>query len=392
MIYMHVDANSAFLSWSSVDAIAKGSEIDYRTVPAVVGGDEAARHGVVLAKSVPAKSFGIVTGESLMEARRKCPDLIVLQPDFEIYQRYSDAMYRILCDYSSEIERYSIDECFLDYTASEKIFGNPVKTAYAIKDRIKNELGFTVNVGVSDSKILAKMGSELKKPDRVHTLWPSEMAEKLWPLPVDDLFMVGKSSAKKLRSIGIDTIGKLAAADEAMLVQVFKSYGPLLHSYANGRDYGSMSMNHEDVRKGVGNSITIDHDVLEAAEAKVYLLHLCEKVSSRLRAMQAEASRVSVSIRTSGFLNYGHQEQTDTFTNTTKDIYGAACRLFDECWHGEPIRLLNVTAGGLRYAEDDAQISLFDTPKKAQDLAADKVMDDIRARFGKDSIKRGSLI
>lgn len=391
MIIMHIDANSAFLSWSTAEALKNGSSIDYRKIAAVVGGDESARHGIVLAKSDLAKKCGIVTGESLVEARRKCPNLTVIPPDFEIYHRYSNAMFDILSEYTPIIERYSVDECFLDYTASEKLFGDPVKLAYTIKDRIKNELGFTVNVGVSVNKLLAKMGSELQKPDRVHTLWPSEIEEKLWPLPVGDLFMCGKSSAAKLRSVGIYTIGDLAKADEAFLKKLLKSHGPFLKQYANGIDYEPVSTGEDWVQKGIGHDITIGHNITEADEAKKYLLKICDLVSMRLRKKEAKASVVSVSIKTKDLFKYGHQMKLDTPVDTTKGLYEAACVLFDEIWHGESIRQLGVASSDLLYEGDAFQISLFDTAEKEIDRAAEKTVDEIREKFGNQAIQPASL-
>ena len=392
MIIMHVDANSAFLSWSSVNALKHGFEIDYRTIPAVVGGDESLRHGIVLAKSVPAKKYGIVTGESLMEARRKCPNLTVIPAEYEIYGKYSNAMYDILSQYTPDIQRYSVDECFLDYTASEKMFGDPVKVAYEIKDRIKNELGFTVNVGVSVNRVLAKMGSELQKPDRVHTLWPDEIEEKLWPLPVGDLFMVGRKSAEKLRGIGIYTIGDLAHADPQLLKSIFKSHGDLMREYANGIDSEPVVSYDDYQQKGLCHSMTIDHDVSNADEAKKYLLIVCDEIARRLRGIGAKASRFSISIRTSDLVWYGHQVQTDVYTDITKEIYKQACELFDETWHGEKIRQLGVQTSDLLYENDDVQISMFDTKEREEDSKADSAIDAIRARFGRNAIKMGSSI
>lgn len=387
---MHIDANSAFLSWNAVDDLKNGAEVDIRTIPSVVGGDESSRHGIVLAKSTPAKKFGIVTGEPLVDARRKCPGLLVVPAKRGVYTKYSNAMYNILQQYSPTIERFSIDECFLDYTASERKFGPAVDVAYEIKDRIKNELGFTVNIGVSCNKLLAKMGSDLQKPDRVHTLFPDEIEEKMWPLPVGDLFMVGRSSAKKLVSYNIKTIGDLAHADKEFLKTVFKSHGVTMWEYANGIDYSKV-VSEETAPKGVGNSHTIDHDVKTREEACKYLLGLCEKVSGRLRAMDRKASQVSVTVRTKDFINYSHQLQLSSFTNSTNEIYKIACELFDECWHGEPIRLLGVSTSDFDYAGEE-QMSLFGNEKRASDGKTDQVVDAIRNKFGDGAIMRGTLI
>ena len=199
----HIDANSAYLSWTAIAMLERGYRIDIREIPSAIAGDPKNRQGIILAKSLPAKSFGIGTGESLMEAKRKCPGLSVYAPDYDLYMLCSNAMYDLLCEYSPSVQRYSVDECFLDYTASAKRFGDPLDIAYLIKERIKKELGFTVNIGISTNMLLAKMGSELKKPDRIHTLYLSEIEEKMWPLPVSELFMVGRGDGTETEKTSI---------------------------------------------------------------------------------------------------------------------------------------------------------------------------------------------
>ena len=388
MRIMHIDANSAFLSWSAAAALEAGAKVDYRTLPAVVGGNQASRHGIVLAKSIPAKAYGIKTGESLMEARKKCPGLVVIPPDYDLYVDCSNAMYDILSEYSPLIQRYSIDECFLDYTDSERRFGDALETAYEIKDRIKKELGFTVNVGLSTNKLLAKMGSELKKPDMVHTLWPSEMAEKMYPLPVGELFMVGRASERKLREAGVRTIGELARTDRAILKGMLKSHGELLWCYANGIDDSPVSVNREIVQKGVGNGMTIWYDVSNGEEAGVFLLSLCEQVGMRMRKLGSMASVVAVGIRTSELWGYGHQVSLPSYTDSTDEIYEVAMGLFNDMWRGEPIRQLSVRTSGLIPASR-RQLSMFDKATLERDGRLDRTVDEIRARFGRTSVFRG---
>lgn len=388
---MHVDVNSAYLSWSAAELPSAGTASDLRRIPAVVGGDEAARHGIVLARSIPAKGFGIRTGETLMEARRKCPNLKVIPTDFELYSRRSDDMFALLSEYSDVIQRFSVDECFVDYTGSEKRFGEPVKTANEIRERFKEELGFTVNIGVSVNKILAKMASELEKPDKVHTLFPEEVPEKMWPLPVRELFMVGRASAKKLNSINIKTIGDLAHADPGLIKSMFGKHGELMRNYANGIDYSRVIPEDKVEQKGIGNSLTIDHDVKTKEEACRYILSLSEKVARRLRGIGAEASVVSVTVRTSDFMDYQHQRSLAHSTDLTDEIYELACELFEECWGGEPIRLLGVSVGRFDRSGEE-QLSIFERPLRETESLADKVVDEIRGRFGTDAIVRGSLI
>ena len=391
MYIFHVDVNSAYLSWSALKMLEEGSETDLREIPSAVGGDKASRHGIILAKSTPAKKYGVKTAETLGEALRKCPQLVIVPPDREQYKRCSEAMFAILSDYSSCIERFSIDEGFLEYTGGGKLPKDSVEAAYAIKDRIKNELGFTVNVGVSVNKILAKMGSEMEKPDKVHTLFPDEIESKMWPLPVGELFMVGKSSESSLRSLGIKTIGDLANSDKRLIISILKSHGELIWNYANGIDHSRVTPQEPESQKSVGNSITIDHDITSQDEALAYILQLSEKVASRLRRLETKASQISVNIRTSSFIDYSHQGKLDGYTDSTAKVYKTARELFIKCWRGEPIRLLGVSAGDLNYTGEE-QMSLFDTREKEDDSKTDKVVDEIRERFGKDAIKLGRLV
>lgn len=384
----HIDANSAYLSWTAAARLEAGQPVDLREIPSVIAGDPKSRHGIILAKSVPAKAFGIGTGESLMEARQKCPSLVVVPPDYDLYMRCSEAMYGILREYSPLVERYSIDECFLDYTASQNRFGEPVAVAHAIRKRIHKELGFTVNIGVSVNKLLAKMGSELKKPDRVHTLYPEEMEAKLWPLPVSELFMVGRATARKLNRINIKTIGQLASADPLHMKAMLKSHGLLVWNYANGIDETEVILNADLLQKGVGNSTTVDHDVTERAEAKMVLLSLTEKVGMRLRRLGAMAGLVSVSIATNEFHYYGHQLKLPSSIDSTSEIYRYICRLFDEVWKGEPIRKLGVAVSDF-CTEENKQLSFFE-PKDAEKCRSlDRAVDQIRCRYGDRAVTRG---
>ena len=258
-IYFHVDVNSAFLSWSALKALRDGGTVDLRTIPAVVGGDETKRHGVVLAKSGPAKQYGIKTGESLFAARTKCPGLTVVPPDFDWYVQNSKALIQILNDYTPDVEQYSIDEAFLDMTGTEALFGPPLTAAHTIRRRVRRELGFTVNVGIAPNRLLAKMASDFQKPDKVHTLYLYEVEKKMWPLPVGELFGVGPSAAKKLNSCGIYTIGNLAAQDRATVVSLFGARGDTLWNYANGREADPVTKQGSR-DNSYGNSVTMPRD------------------------------------------------------------------------------------------------------------------------------------
>ncbi len=379
-IIFHIDANNAYLSWEAVYRLQHGESIDLRQIPSVVGGDPKKRSGIVLAKSNPAKKYGITTGETLFSAFKKCPNLVVVPPNYPLYIKCSNAMVEILKDYSPQIQRYSIDECFLDFSGMKHLHESPFEIAEDIRRRIKNELGFTVSIGVSSNKLLAKMGGELKKPDAVSTLWPSELSEKLWPLPVEDLFMVGRATLPKLRKMSIYTIGDLAKYDPKYLQYTLKSHGQVIWNFANGIEASSVKKSTHLVAKGIGNSTTISFDVETSKEAHLILLSLTETVAMRLRDSGLCAMLVSVSIKTSTFEHYSHQRKFYTPTDTTKQIFAYVKMLFDEIWKGEPIRHLGVRVSEL-CDNDFVQISIFDEEVSDKQKSLDKVIDQLRLKY-----------
>jgi DNA polymerase IV len=383
-LVLHVDVNSAFLSWSAVHRLEYGEGTDIREIPSVIGGDENSRHGVVLAKSVPAKKYDIITGESLFSARQKCPNLVVVPPDFSVYRRCSGEMMTILNEFTPMLEIYSIDECFLQFPS--RGYEDAVELAYAIKNRIKQELGFTVNVGVSSNKLLAKMASELRKPDMVHTLFPQEIKEKMWPLPVSELFMVGKSTAARLRNLNINTIGELAGYDIEILQNKLKSYGTMIWRYANGIDNSPVE-NSESEMKVISNSVTIPNDIRTREEAYGILLTLAENIGRRLRRDGKCCRSISVSVRSSDFVNYSHQKKLNNPTDSDKTIYEASKQLFDEVWKKEPVRLLGIAASQLG-EQNYYQVSLFGNENAEKKKSLDKTLDFIKDKFGEDSVKK----
>ncbi|NLY81953.1 MAG: DNA polymerase IV [Clostridiales bacterium] len=392
MTVLHIDANSAYLSWTAAWLIENGESIDLRSVPSAIGGNPKNRHGIILAKSIPAKKYGVKTGQSIMEALSQCPKLLIYPPDYDLYMGCSEAMLSIISEYSSVVERYSVDECFLDCTGSERIYGNPLDVADEIRNRIREELGFTVNVGIGPNKLLAKMAGELEKPDKTHSIFYDEVKEKLWPLPVSELFMVGRATTRKLNRINIKTIGDLANMDKAYLKAILKSHGALIWNYANGIDDSRFLRGDEVMQKGIGNSMTIKYDVYDKKEAYVYMLSLCERVGLRLRKHGFKASLVRVRVRSSDLNGYTHQLKLNFYTNTTSEIYMYACNLFDECWRGEHIRQLGVSVGGFT-RENIYQMSFFDMSlgERRQNEKMDSAVDAIRNRFGETSIYRGTF-
>lgn len=389
---LHVDANSAYLGWTAAALLEKGYPVDLRKIPAVIAGDPADRHGIILAASIPAKERGVHTACSLYEAFRLCPNLQVFPPDYDLFLSCSEAMYRILLEYTPLVQRYSIDECFLDYGGCRRRFGDPVETAFSIKERIKAELGFTVNVGVGPNKVTAKMAGELKKPDRVHTLiTKEELKQKLWPLPAGKLFMAGKASVRKLEKINITTIGQIACADPAFLRQRLNFHGMLLWSYANGIDYDRVVPMERIEQKGFSNSMTLPCDVEDAETAKAYILSLTERIAGRLRRQGSKASLIGITLKTGAFFHYSHQLKLPFYTDDTTTIYRYAVKLFGECWRGEPLRQIGVHLGDLA-AKDAYQLSFDELSHLQSDEALNTAVDRIRERFGQRAIYRGTFV
>ncbi|WP_251206055.1 Y-family DNA polymerase [Acetatifactor aquisgranensis] len=387
----HIDVNSAFLSWEAVHRLRDlGETLDLRTIPSAVGGDMSKRHGVILAKSIPAKKYNVRTGEPIVDALRKCPNLTLVSPDRELYSTNSAAFMEILRRYSDVVEQYSIDEAFVDMTGTRALFGSPMEAAYRLKDEIRDTLGFTVNVGISSNKLLAKMAGEFEKPDKVHTLFPYEIQEKMWPLPVGELFSVGGASEQKLRRLGINTIGDLARADLGTLRAALKKHGEAIWNFANGRDLSLVEAESAD-NKGYGNSTTLAFDVTDADTAKMILLSLAETVGRRLRRDGAWIETVSVALRFFDLSRASHQCVLDYATNITDEIYQAACRLFDEFWDGTPIRLIGIQTGKVTKDGDNRQMSLFDDTDYEKLERLDKAMDSIREKFGENAVRRASL-
>ncbi|WP_143321612.1 DNA polymerase IV [Clostridium sp. HBUAS56010] len=389
-VIFHIDVNSAFLSWEAVYRLyhLRGT-LDLRDIPSAVGGDVSKRHGIILAKSIPAKKYKIQTGEPVTDAIRKCPDLVIVPPNYNLYQKSSQAFVDIIKEYSPTVEQYSIDEVFVDMTETINLFGNPKDVADNIRERVRKELGFTINIGISSNKVLAKMASDFKKPNYTHTLWLDEIKDKMWILPVSDLFFVGRATTNKLTNLGIKTIGELAQTDLKTLKAHFGKHGEVIWSFANGIDFSAV----EPVpppNKGYGNSTTISFDVIDAQTAKLVLLSLSETVSARLRADDVKIKVVSVGIRDYNLSYYSHQKKLDAATNITREIYESACRVFDEAWNKIPIRHLGIHTSQV-VSEEPRQLCLFDEVDYEKLGKLDKTIDDIRKRFGVDSIIRASF-
>ena len=391
-VIFHIDVNSAFLSWEAVYRLHHlGGKEDLREKVSAVGGDMAMRHGIILAKSISAKKYHIKTGETIIEARQKCPGLILVPPNYNLYEKCSKAFMDILRQYSPAVEQYSVDEAFVDMTGTEGLWGDSVTAAYRMKDQIRNILGFTVNVGISENKLLAKMASDFQKPDRVHTLWRNEIEDKMWPLPVSDLFFVGRATAKKLFSLGIHTIGELAHADPELLKAHLKKHGEVIWAFSRGMDV-SVVQSEAPANKGYGNSTTIAFDVTDASTAKLVLLALAETVGTRLRAAKVRAEVIAVGIKTYDLSYASHQMTLQNATNITIEIHRCACQLFDELWDGSPIRHLGIHTSRVKDGFNMRQLDMFDTTDYEKLEKMDAAVDRIRGRYGIDSVKRAAFV
>lgn len=389
-LFFHVDVNNAFLSWEAIyRQTVLGETNDIRYTDAIICGDISKRHGVVLAKSMSAKKYGVKTGEPVVDALKKCPGLKCYEPHMHYYHERSADLMEILEKYAPVVEQCSVDEAFLDMTGTGKLYGEPVAFAYKLKDEIRDTLGFTVNIGISVNRLLAKMASDFQKPDRVHTLFPEEIKDKMWPLPVEELFFVGKSTAVKLHTLGLHTIGDIATCDLSILKSHFKSHGVVIYEFANGID-NTLGHRGEEEQKGYGNSTTIAYDVKLAEDAYGIIRKLCEKVCARLRADEVQALVLSVEIKDSNLVVRRHQRSLLSPTDVTSECYKTACELFDELWDGSPIRLLGVTANkvtdsGMR------QMNLFDMETHDKMKNLDKALDLIRGKYGDGAITRGKI-
>ena len=393
-VIFHVDANSAFLSWSAAYRVrVLGETTDLRDIPSVVAGEKASRHGIILAKSGPAKKYGIQTGEPLFQALEKCPDLVVVPPDYELYVTASRHFVEMLRQFSPKVEQYSIDEAWVDMTGTQRLWGSPLAAVEQMRKRIYEELGFTVNIGVSSNKLLAKMAGDFEKPNKVHTLFPEEMEDKFFPLPVRDLFLVGAATERKLRLMGIYTIGDLARADVNLLRRRLGKHGETIWHFANGRNADAVTPEPAE-NKGYGNSVTTSSDVVTTDHAHQVLLGLCETIGMRMRRDGKCGGCIAVHLRTNDFLHFSHQSVLNGSTNITGEIFKEACRVFDEAWDSvTPLRQLGVQMTRIS-TEHYQQYDLFSGVSPAQyekKLRLDETVDALRDKFGEDVIRRAKF-
>ena len=417
-IIFHIDVNSAFLSWSAVKKLKEEpGSVDLRTIPSAVGGDVKSRHGIITAKSIPAKKYGIVTGEPVVKALQKCPKLVLVKSDFKTYREYSHAFISIISKYSPIVEQVSIDEAYLDLSGMRNLFSEsessdfpfPTNIANLIKNEVRDTLGFTVNVGISCNKLLAKMASDFTKPDKIHTLFPEEIKEKMWPLPIGDLYGCGKQTAQRLISMGIRTIGDAANTDPLVLVSILgDNAGSYIYSSANGHGSANVSGHYEDA-KSYSNETTLSSDLTADSydkEMLPILKALSLSVSKRLKKDRVFGRTVTVSVKTGSFKRHSAQMQLDNSTDDEKKICLSAKALADKLLlgddglfiKGEVVRLVGV---GVSKLDDGSyrQLNLFDdminpafSAKSERQKKLDKMTEDLDNRFGKNTIIKGSSL
>ena len=386
---LHIDVNNAFLSWTAINMLNNGEEIDIRNIPSIIGGDESKRRGIVLAKSPPAKKFGIVTGEPIYMARKKCPEIKIYPSNYKLYKYYSNKLYELFLEYTEYVERFSVDECFLDMT--EFLMGRDIfDIAKEISSRIKEELGFTVNIGISSNKLLAKMASDYEKPDKIHTLYKNEIEQKMWNLPASELFMLGRKTIPKINKLGMKTIGDIAKADKNVLIKVFGKHGKQMWEYANGIDNSKVIYEYQQP-KCIGNSVTLPFDIVNIEKLNEILLLLSEKVSFRLRKHNLIGNSISVQIKTKDFEVFSHQKKIDISTDQTKTIYELSRSLLEKIHNGQKIRLIGVRVFNLSN-KDECQMSIFDVAENKKQKKLDDVMDKIKDKYGYNSITRAGEI
>ena len=392
---LHCDMNSFY---ASVELLSRP---DIKEKPVAVAGDPDSRHGIILAKNELAKKFGVVTAETIQSAKRKCPELVTIPPHHDKYREYSHMLNSIYLEYTDLVEPFSVDESWLDVTASEMLLGEAKIIADNIRKRVYRELGLTLSAGVSFNKIFAKMGSDYKKPNATTVISRNNFKELLWPMAVSEMFFVGRSTATKLSSLGIHTIGDLAHADKLLLSKTFGVHCVNLYKYANGLDDDPVRAydNRDDI-KSVGHGMTFRRNLKGADDVGIALTELTDKVSTRLRRHEKWARGVKIEITTPEFKRLSRQKRLPSPINSPAAFRNTAVELISELnYTNKPIRLLTVTAIDLTDSPDDGQLTIFtmgattdEKQRSEKDENIAKAMDEIRDKFGKSSIKFAHVI
>lgn len=388
-IIFHIDVNNAFLSWTAVKFLEEGSKLDIRKIASVIAGDESKRHGIVLAKSPVAKKYGIKTAETLFSARKKCSYLKVYPAFHDYYKKKSNELFSYLSKFSPDIEIFSIDECFMDMTNTNYLYKDFLSLAYKIKDEIFLNYGFTVNIGIANNKLCAKMASDFEKPNKVHTLYDNQIKDKMWPLPIEELFMVGKQTSKKLRELNINTIGELANTNLDFLKRYFKKQAIIMWEYSNGID-SSEVVSKSDFNKCISISETLEKDINDINYLKKILLSQTQKVTLSLRKQKMYTSTIAITFKMSDFRTYTRQTTLETPSNSTAFIYEGVIDLFEKSWNGEKLRNIGVRLSNFTVSKIK-QVGMFDSYNEENNENVDKIIDEINDKFGDNIIGLASL-
>ena len=383
-IIFHIDVNNAFLSWTAIKLLKEGYKKDIRKIDSVIGGDESKRHGIVLAKSPLAKSKGIKTAMSIYEAKKICPDLLVFSPDMEWYQECSKQLMNYLKEYSPSIEQFSIDECFIDFSGTSYLYKDYIELAHKIKDEIYDKFGFTVNIGVANNKLCAKMASDFLKPNKVHTLFKDEIVKKLWPLDVSELFMVGKSTSNKLHNMNINTIKDLANTDINKLEKYFKNYSVYLHNASLGID-DSPVISEKEERKSISVEKTLERDLGDEEKIKRILISELEEVISVLRSKKLFTKTITIIYKDINFRKKSSQITMENYSNDIKELKDKLIELFENSYDGKMVRLIGVRLSNFT-KNQDYQLSIFNINDEDNHDDLENMIDEINQKFGSNVI------
>ncbi len=384
-IILHIDVNNAFLSWTAVDLLNSGSKYDIRNSYAVIGGDETARRGIVVAKSTPCKKLGIYTSETLFQAKKKCPALRVFPPNYKLYSKMSNDLFKLISKYTNDIEVASIDECYLDYGKIKNMHGDELEFAKKLQKEIYDTLKFTVNIGIANNKLCAKMASDFKKPYKIHTLYDYEIKEKLYPLDVSKLHGVGKKTTLKLKELNINTVKDLALASDELLYKHFKNRSNYYKDLANGIDDTPLTLSKE--LDSISSETTLTKDIINKQEIYKELFKISEIVGTRLRKEKKHTQVICVILKDNFFKRKTHQKKILNAINTNEEIYKLAKTIYDEMNNKEPVRLIGIKLEKLGQKKF-YQANLFEETKKEP---IDEVLDDLKSKFGNNVIYKASL-
>ncbi len=390
-VILHCDCNSFF---ASVETVLNPS---YANVPMAVSGSAEDRHGIILAKNEAAKKYGIVTAETVHSAKKKCPSLVLAPPHYKEYSEFSDRVFSIYREYTDLVEPFGIDEGWLDVTASKRLFGDGMSIAQAIRKRVKSEVGITVSIGLSFNKVFAKLGSDYKKPDAITEINRDNFKDIVFPMPCGALLFVGRSTEEALRSMGIRTVGELAAVPKELLIKRFGKYGETLYLYSRGLDESPVSTGDVDEVKSVGNGRTFRHDLVSFEECRVGIDYLAEEVGARLREKGYKCATVSLSVKDPTLRVIQRQRPIYPPSDVGSIIANAAFSILKDEWsEGKPVRSITVTALNLVLSECSfEQIDMFgedDEKSRKKSRKKEETIDIIRQKYGNDSILRGALI